>query len=177
MPDTTTTIKTLPSSAAAVNPNPPAPAANVASSPSDDASSPSSVQYESLTRLAWIGIPGRTWPEVWQLLLAYLPSDKKCRTAALTRKRRDYAEVRWCLGTCTTCEFSWAHVHYAALIFVRVVTLLPTFLPSPPTVGSLAESTVPLQDRTPSGQSILRQILVDVPRTSADVPLFHQVRA
>jgi len=30
-------------------------------------------------------------------------------------------------------------------------------------------------DRTPSEQSMLRQILVDVPRTSPDVPLFHQV--
>ena len=49
---------------------------------------------ESLKRLAWNGIPGRWRPEVWQLLLAYLPSDKKRRTAALTRKRREYAEVR-----------------------------------------------------------------------------------
>ena len=39
---------------------------------------------ESLKRLAWNGIPGRWRPEVWQLLLAYLPSDKKRRTAALT---------------------------------------------------------------------------------------------
>ena len=49
---------------------------------------------ESLKRLAWNGIPGRWRPEVWQLLLAYLPSDKKRRTAALTRKRSKYAEVR-----------------------------------------------------------------------------------
>jgi len=48
---------------------------------------------ESLRRLAWNGIPGRWRPEVWQLLLAYLPSDKKRRAAALTRKRREYAEV------------------------------------------------------------------------------------
>jgi hypothetical protein len=54
---------------------------------------------ESLKGLARNGIPGRWRPEVWQLLLAYLPSDKKRRTAALTRKRREYAAVRWwCLG-------------------------------------------------------------------------------
>ncbi len=69
---------------------------------------------------------------MWQLLLAYLPSDRRRREATLARKRREYGDA--------VAQYYEGDAH----------------------------------DRSPGEQSMLRQILVDVPRTSPDVPLFHQ---
>ena len=91
------------------------------------------VDLEALKKLSWNGVPGRWRPTVWQLLLAYLPSDRKRREQTVARKRREYAEA-------ASQYFESGGEEY----------------------------------RTPAEQSMLRQILVDVPRTSPDVPLFHQ---
>jgi len=90
------------------------------------------VNLEELKKLSWSGVPSKWRPMVWQLLLAYLPSDRKRREATLTRKRKEYADA------------------------------VPAFF------------DVPSASRTMQEQKMLRQILVDVPRTSPDVPLFHQ---
>lgn len=91
------------------------------------------VDLEKLKKLSWNGIPGEWRPQVWQLLLAYLPSDRKRREQTVSRKRREYAEA-------VTQYFDLDDEEY----------------------------------RTIGEQKMLRQILVDVPRTSPDVPLFHQ---
>lgn len=90
------------------------------------------VDVEQLKRLSWNGVPSRWRPMVWQLLLAYLPADRKRRQQTLARKRKEYGDA------------------------------IPAFY------------DVPASSRTITEQKMLRQILVDVPRTSPDVPLFHQ---
>jgi hypothetical protein len=92
------------------------------------------VDSEALKKLSWNGVPGHWRPQVWQLLLAYLPSDKKRRETTLRRKRQEYADA----------------------------------------VASHFDAPEASFDRTTQEQKMLRQILVDVPRTSPDVPLFHQ---
>ena len=87
------------------------------------------VDSEGLKKLAWNGVPGRWRPEVWQLLLAYLPADKKRRETTLRRKRQEYADA----------------------------------------VASHFDAPEASFDRTIQEQKMLRQILVDVPRTSPDV--------
>lgn len=93
------------------------------------------VDIEKLKKLSWNGIPGEWRPQVWQLLLAYLPSDCKRREQTVARKRREYADA-------VAQYFDLDDEEY----------------------------------RTIAEQKMLRQILVDVPRTSPDVPLFHQAR-
>jgi hypothetical protein len=87
------------------------------------------VDSEGLKKLAWNGVPGRWRPEVWQLLLAYLPADKKRRETTLRRKRQEYADA----------------------------------------VASHFDAPEASFDRTIQEQKMLRQILVDVPRTSPEV--------
>lgn len=91
------------------------------------------VDLEQLKKLSWNGIPGEWRPKVWQLLLAYLPSDAKRQEQTVARKRQEYADA-------VAQYFDLDDEEY----------------------------------RTTAEQKMLRQILVDVPRTSPDVPLFHQ---
>jgi hypothetical protein len=48
------------------------------------------VDLGALRRLAWNGIPPKHRPEVWQMLLGYLPTNRDRRAAALNRKRKEY---------------------------------------------------------------------------------------
>lgn len=74
---------------------------------------PEVVDVEALKKLSWNGIPARFRPQVrataempmdrigasrgraqvWQMLLAYLPSDKRRREPTVARKRREYADA------------------------------------------------------------------------------------
>jgi hypothetical protein len=49
-----------------------------------------SVDLGSLRKLGWNGIPPKFRPDVWQMLLGYLPTNKDRRSIALTRKRKEY---------------------------------------------------------------------------------------
>mmetsp|Transcript_2914 Transcript_2914/g.4025 ORF Transcript_2914/g.4025 Transcript_2914/m.4025 type:complete len:432 (+) Transcript_2914:37-1332(+) len=91
------------------------------------------VDLEKLKKLSWNGVPGEWRPQVWQLLLAYLPSDRKRREQTIARKRREYTDA-------VAQYFELDDEEYRSI----------------------------------GEQKMLRQILVDVPRTSPDVPLFHQ---
>jgi TBC1 domain family member 2 len=91
------------------------------------------VDLEKLKKLSWNGVPEEWRAQVWQLLLAYLPSDGKRREQTVARKRREYADA-------VAQYFDLDDDEY----------------------------------RTIAEQKMLRQILVDVPRSSPDVPLFHQ---
>lgn len=44
----------------------------------------------ALRKLAWNGIPGEVRPEVWKLLMGYLPANKEERAEILRRKRDEY---------------------------------------------------------------------------------------
>jgi hypothetical protein len=104
------------------------------------------VDLEALKKLSWNGVPGQFRPTVWQLLLAYLPSDALRRSQTVARKRREYKDA-------------------VAQYFDQTS--------SGGGDGSAGGSGAD-EYRTPDEQRMLRQILVDVPRTSPAVPLFHQ---
>lgn len=44
----------------------------------------------ALRKLAWSGVPAEVRPEVWKLLMGYLPANKEERTETLRRKREEY---------------------------------------------------------------------------------------
>mmetsp|Transcript_39993 Transcript_39993/g.89703 ORF Transcript_39993/g.89703 Transcript_39993/m.89703 type:complete len:448 (+) Transcript_39993:122-1465(+) len=95
---------------------------------------------EALKSLSWNGVPAKWRPQVWQLLLGYLPSDTRRRDQTLSRKRREYQDaVAQFYGNQGAGDEN----------------------------GRASES---------GEQRMLRQILVDVPRTIPGVPLFHQAK-
>ncbi|KXS11523.1 RabGAP/TBC [Gonapodya prolifera JEL478] len=57
------------------------------------------VDIDALRPLAWSGLPAPLRAMSWQILLAYMPANHERRTAAVERKRREYAEVWGGLGT------------------------------------------------------------------------------
>mmetsp|Transcript_19666 Transcript_19666/g.32860 ORF Transcript_19666/g.32860 Transcript_19666/m.32860 type:complete len:313 (-) Transcript_19666:549-1487(-) len=48
------------------------------------------VDLDSLRKIAWNGIPPKYRPDVWQMLLGYLPTNKDRRITAINRKRKEY---------------------------------------------------------------------------------------
>eukprot|EP00501_MAST-03F_sp_TOSAG23-6_P000075 GSMAST32.ASY1.ANO1.77.1 assembled CDS len=90
------------------------------------------VDIKILQKQTWNGCPQKYRAMSWQMLLGYLPYNRRRREATIDRKRKEYAE------------------------FVRKYYKTPG------------------ERRTKHEQQILRQILVDVPRTRPNVPLFHQ---
>lgn len=48
------------------------------------------VDLSALRKLSWNGIPQSIRPTVWQMLLGYLPTNRKRREAAISRKRKEY---------------------------------------------------------------------------------------
>jgi len=51
------------------------------------------VDVDALRDLAWSGVPPDLRPDVWRLLLGYLPAPAAARPAVLARKRREYAAL------------------------------------------------------------------------------------
>ena len=92
------------------------------------------VNMTELRTLAWNGVPYRYRPQVWKILLGYLPTNASRREQTLRRKRSEYREAM--------------AQHY----------------------------NVPDDSRTMQEQETLRQVLVDVPRTQPDIPLFRNDR-
>lgn len=92
------------------------------------------VNLTTLRTLAWNGVPYRYRPQVWKLLLGYVPTNAARRAQTLRRKRSEYRDAR------------------------------------------LQHYDVPDDARTVQEQETLRQVLVDVPRTQPDIPLFRNDR-
>jgi len=90
------------------------------------------VDLHVLRKLSWNGIPSRYRPDVWQMLLGYLPTNRDRRTNIINRKRKEYFD-------------------------------------SIPTYYTISEA-----DRTTTDGENLRQIQVDLPRTSPNVAFFQQ---
>lgn len=91
------------------------------------------VDLSQLRTLAWNGVPQQFRPDVWQILLGYLPTNRERRAAAIARKRKEYFDS------------------------------IPMFLYSNEDA-----------DRTTQDGENLRQIQVDLPRTSPDIAFFQQ---
>eukprot|EP01038_Epipyxis_sp_PR26KG_P006443 gene6443-8864_t len=50
------------------------------------------VDMELLRKLSWNGVPSQYRPEVWQILLGYMPSNRDRRESAIIRKRKEYLD-------------------------------------------------------------------------------------
>ncbi|KAJ0396357.1 hypothetical protein ATCC90586_002256 [Pythium insidiosum] len=92
------------------------------------------IDLDKLRQLSWGGVPYDHRPNVWRLLLGYMPSKHDRRESMLQRKRQEYRELL-------------QQYYY-----------------------------IPDTDRGIKEQSTLRQILVDIPRTNAEVKLFQDER-
>lgn len=50
------------------------------------------VDLKALKKQSWNGIPHELRPEVWQVLLGYMPANLERRESAIARKRKEYLE-------------------------------------------------------------------------------------
>lgn len=50
------------------------------------------VDLKALRKISWNGVPDRFRPEVWQLLLGYLPVNKDRREPTIARKRKEFRD-------------------------------------------------------------------------------------
>ena len=89
------------------------------------------IDIDALRQIAWNGIPTEHRPQIWKILLGYLPTNTARRPHTLKRKRSEYRDA--------------IAQHY----------------------------DISDHSRTTQEQETLRQVLVDVPRTAPDVPLFR----
>jgi TBC1 domain family member 2 len=90
------------------------------------------VDMGALKKIAWPGLPHEVRPDVWRLLLDYMPSSSARRAETLSRKRQVYRDA--------------VQQHYAS---------------------ESAAGGAHVEDAT------MRQISVDLPRTSPGLALFH----
>lgn len=98
----------------------------------EQALEPETLDLKLIHKISWSGIPNHYRPEIWQMLLGYLPVNKGRRAKVISRKRTEYIDT------------------------------IPLYF-------NMSEA-----DRTTSEGEILRQILVDLPRTNPTVPFFQQ---
>lgn len=111
------------------------------------------IDLAELRRLSWTGIPHEFRAKVWQLLLGYLPTRRQRREETLNRKREDYLS---------------ALPKYWAASSKHETS--PSSSVSGGNAGGGGGSAGSLLEED---QKNLRQILVDIPRTAPDLPLFH----
>lgn len=111
------------------------------------------IDLAELRKLSWTGIPFQFRARVWQLLLGYLPTRRQRREETLNRKREDYLS---------------ALPKYYAASSQHNKTAVGT--PNTSSSSSSNSSNINLLEED---QKNLRQILVDIPRTAPDLPLFH----
>lgn len=52
------------------------------------------IDLNTLRNMSWNGIPSQHRPDVWKMLLGYLPLKKERREETLKRKRKEYLDVR-----------------------------------------------------------------------------------
>lgn len=124
-----------------------------------------------LRKLAWTGVPREYRAKVWQLLLGYLPTRRARRDETLRLKREDYNSALpkyWGRGgTTTTLSSRSASGNELAS------TVGANALSSTNATESALTATGGQQQLLEEDQKNLRQILVDIPRTAPDLPLFH----
>ena len=103
------------------------------------------VDVESLRALAWSGVPACFRVATWQTLLGYLPPNRERAPASLAAKQREYqlAVGQYFAGAAQG-----------------------------PSSGAGAASASAAA-RSDVDQALLRQVLVDVPRTSPEIALFR----
>ena len=117
------------------------------------------VDLAQLRKLSWNGVPAELRPKVWQIMLGYVPTNKNRRDLAVERKRKEYIDSIP-LYFDTTSEDDAAAAAVAGGVSGGG--------------GGGSHGGGELADRTTQEGELLRQILVDLPRTSPDLPFFQQ---
>jgi TBC1 domain family member 2 len=124
------------------------------------------VDTDALRELAWSGVPPHLRPDVWRLLLGYLPAPAAARPAVLARKRREYAAL--------------VPAHHAPALAAAAAaagggggeedasTAAATAAAASAGPGAAAAAAAAAAGALLSGEeaAALRQVLVDVPRTA-----------
>lgn len=112
------------------------------------------IQMYELRALAWNGIPIQYRAMVWKLLLGYVPTNGARREITIQRKRCEYQEaiVQYYNENDNDDDYE--------------------------TYNDSNRKTTPTMShhRTVQEQETLRQVLVDVPRTQPQIPLFRKDR-
>lgn len=124
----------------------------------DEVISMDTVDLTKLRALCWSGIPPYYRALSWQLMLGYLPSNRSRREAAIVKKRKEYRES-------VTLYFDDADVVAGAGVYGKKGEGRET----------IRESELGGQGRTQEELALHRQILVDLPRTTPELPFFHHV--
>lgn len=115
--------------------------------------SESTLQLDAVKKFSWAGLPSQYRAPIWKLLLGYAPKTAERRPDTIERKRREYREA--------------VDQHYAA----------PVALPSGE--GALNDSQLKYSSSDSNATSTIhddvtmRQIAVDIPRTSPGQRLFQ----
>ena len=110
------------------------------------------IQMYELRALAWNGIPIQYRAMVWKLLLGYVPTNGARREITIQRKRHEYQEA--------IVQYYNENDDNDDDIYNN----------------STATKTMSSHHRTVQEQETLRQVLVDVPRTQPQIPLFRNQR-
>ncbi|KAJ0395168.1 hypothetical protein P43SY_000466 [Pythium insidiosum] len=160
------------------------------------------IDLDKLRQLSWGGVPYDHRPNVWRLLLGYMPSKHDRRESMLQRKRQEYRELLQQYYYIPDTDRGIKEQSTLRQILVDIprtnaeVKLFQDerihqgYMPSK---HDRRESMlqrkrqeyrellqqyyyIPDTDRGVKEQSTLRQILVDIPRTNAEVKLFQDER-
>lgn len=122
----------------------------------DELLNQSDVNVDKLRKISWTGIPAERRATVWKILFGYLPTQQSRREAVLQRKRQEYLnsipKFYGSSASATSTTNGEAKTSHAETMVIA----------KPPTDLLLEED-----------QKNLRQIIVDIPRTAPDLPLFH----
>jgi hypothetical protein len=122
------------------------------------------IHMPELRSLAWNGIPIQYRAMVWKLLLGYVPTNGARREYTIQRKR---------------CEYQEAIVQYYNESDDNDDNDVNTDHNDPNAHGQHQKRTITStmsRHRTVQEQETLRQVLVDVPRTQPQIPLFRNHR-
>jgi hypothetical protein len=132
-----------------------------------------------LRKLAWTGIPREFRAKVWQLMLGYLPTSRSRREEALRVKREDYLSAlpkywsRGHGGDESTSNSSNNNHHGGNHNNNNITSSSSSNNNGGNNNNSGGGGGGEQQQLLEEDQKNLRQILVDIPRTAPDLPLFH----
>lgn len=124
------------------------------------------VDLKRLRTLSWNGVPTQYRPVAWQLMLGYLPSNRGRREAAIAKKRKEYQ------GS-VELYFDKAGVVAGAVVPGHGGNYHGKHAKIELKAVGERELGLGAGKRTQEEIALHRQILVDLPRTTPDLPFFH----
>lgn len=104
------------------------------------------MNLEAVKKMAWAGLPDDMRPQIWKILLGYVPTNMARRKDTLRRKRLEYREA--------------VEQHYVPIADMVEASSQGQSSNSYSRLGNQEDST-------------MRQICIDIPRTCPGLKLFH----